>query len=232
MSRLPHEVITSPTATTSLLTREGLIRRRFERRLRLLQIPEDLTGWSVLDIGAWHGFFSFECERRGADRVLAVDRFAWGKYGMDEFLEAKDRLGSHVEHRHLDVHQLDPDEIGQFDLVLLLGVFYHLRNPLQALERIRLVTKRLLICETHVLLPFVHERYPLIPFFPGDENAEEKPRELCAMPTLEALRQMLESVGFNDIDVVYTPSFRYWKKMLALVTNRPQSGRGIVHARR
>ena len=232
MSRLPHEVITSPTATTSLLTREGLIRRRFERRLRLLQIPEDLTGWSVLDIGAWHGFFSFECERRGADRVLAMDRFAWDKYGMDEFLEAKDRLGSHVEHRHLDVHQLDPDEIGQFDLVLLLGVFYHLRNPLQALERIRLVTKRLLICETHVLLPFVHERYPLIPFFPGDENAEEKPRELCAMPTLEALRQMLESVGFNDIDVVYTPSFRYWKKMLALVTNRPQSGRGIVHARR
>ena len=232
MSRLPHEVITSPTATTSLLTREGLIRRRFERRLRLLQIPEDLTGWSVLDIGAWHGFFSFECERRGADRVLAMDRFAWDKYGMDEFLEAKDRLGSHVEHRHLDVHQLDPDEIGQFDLVLLLGVFYHLRNPLQALERIRLVTKRLLICETHVLLPFVHERYPLIPFFPGDENAEEKPRELCAMPTLEALRQMLESVGFNDVDVVYTPSFRYWKKMLALVTNRPQSGRGIVHARR
>jgi tRNA (mo5U34)-methyltransferase len=232
MSRLPHEVITRPTATTSLLTREGLIRRRFERRLRLLQIPEDLTGWSVLDIGAWHGFFSFECERRGADRVLAMDRFAWDKYGMDEFLEAKDRLGSHVEHRHLDVHQLDPDEIGQFDLVLLLGVFYHLRNPLQALERIRLVTKRLLICETHVLLPFVHERYPLIPFFPGDENAEEKPRELCAMPTLEALRQMLESVGFNDVDVVYTPSFRYWKKMLALVTNRPQSGRGIVHARR
>ena len=231
MSPRPHEIITSPTATTSPLTQEGLIRRRFERRLRLLQIPEDLTGWTVLDIGAWHGFFSFECERRGADRVMAVDRFAWDKFGMDEFLDAKARLGSRVEHRHLDVHELDPDEIGQFDLVLLLGVFYHLRNPLQALERIRRVTKRLLICETHVLLPFIHERYPLVPFFPGDENAEEKPYEMCAMPTIEALRQMLKSVGFREVDVVYTPSFRYWKKMLALITNRPQSGRGIVPAR-
>ncbi|NIU06293.1 MAG: methyltransferase domain-containing protein, partial [Gammaproteobacteria bacterium] len=79
---------------------------------------------------------------RGADRVLAVDRFAWDTFGMQEFLDAKARLGSSVEHRRMDVHELDPDEIGQFDLVLLLGVFYHLRNPLQALEAIRRVTSR------------------------------------------------------------------------------------------
>ena len=127
--------------------------------------------------------------------MLAVDSFAWDKFGMDEFLDAKTRLGSRVEYRHADVHQLDPAEIGQFDLVLLLGVLYHLRNPLLALERVHSIAKRLVICETHVLLPFVHERYPLIPFFPGDEAAEEKPYEMCAMPTLEALRQMLESVG-------------------------------------
>ena len=231
MSRRPHEVIASPKTAGSPLSRESLIRRRFDRRLRLLQIPDDLTGWTVLDIGAWHGFFSFECERRGADRVLAVDSFAWDKFGMNEFLDARTRLGSRVEHRRADVHQLDPAEIGQFDLVLLLGVLYHLRNPLLALERVRSVAKRLLICETHVLLPFVHERYPLIPFFPGDEAAEQAPYEMCAMPTVEALRQMLESVGFSDVKTVYSPSFRYWKKFLALVTNRPQSGRGIVHAR-
>ncbi len=231
MSRRPHEIITSSEVFGSPLSREGLVRRRFERRLRLLQIPDDLTGWTVLDIGAWHGFFSFECERRGAERVLAIDRFAWDRFGMDEFLNAKARLGSRVEYRHIDVHQLDPEEIGQFDLVLLLGVFYHLRNPLTALERIRSVTKRQLICETHVLLPFVHERYPLVPFFPGDEQAKESFYEMCAMPTLEALRQMLESVGFNNVETVYTPSFRYWKKLLSLLTNRPQSGRGIVHAR-
>ena len=225
-----HQVMSRPDDGAATLSREGLIRRRFERRLRLLRIPDDLTGWSVLDVGAWHGFFSFECERRGADRVLAVDRYAWDRFGADEFLAARERLGSAVEHRRVDVHDLDPDEIGRFDLVLLLGVFYHLRLPLRALERIRSVTKRLLICETHVLLPFVHERYPLIPFFPGDENARQAPYELCAMPTLAALGQMIESAGFSRAEVVHTPSFRYWKKFLALVTNRPRSGRGVVHA--
>ena len=231
MSERPHQVISRPDSGASPLSREARIRRRFDRRLQLLQIPDDLTGWSVLDIGAWHGFFSFECERRGADRVLAVDRYAWDRFGMEEFLSARARLGSAVEHCHADVHELDPDDIGQFDLVLLLGVFYHLRNPLAALERIAGVTRRLLICETHVLLPFVHERYPLVPFFPGDEHAEEGRYEMCAMPTLAALTQMLQSVGFSEVETVYTPSFRYWKKLLALVTNRPRSGRGIVHAR-
>ena len=226
----PHEVITTPDHGASTLSQEGLIRRRFARRLRLLQIPEDLRGWTVLDIGAWHGYFSFECERRGADRVLAVDNYAWNRYGMDEFLAARDRLGSRVEHRTVDVHALDAADIGQFDLVLMLGVFYHLRNPLAALERIRSVTRRRLICETHVLLPFVHEKYPLVPFFPGDEHAEETPREMCAMPTMEALRQIMRAAGFPRVETVYTPSFRYWKKLLALATNRPQSGRGIVHA--
>ena len=230
MSARPHEFITQPPSSRSALSQEGLTRRRFDRRLRLLKIPEDLTGWSVLDLGAWHGFFSFECERRGADRVLAVDNFAWNTFGMDEFLSAHRRIGSKVEHQRVDIHDLDPAVIGQFDLVLMLGVFYHLRNPLAALERIRTVTKRRLICETHVLLPFMHERYPLVPFFPGDENAEEGPYEMCAMPTLEALRQMLRAAGFDDVDTVYRPSFRYWKKLKALMTNRPQSGRGIVHA--
>ena len=231
MSVHAHEFVASPEADASALSREGIVRRRFERRLRLIRIPEDLTGLSVLDIGAWHGYFSFECERRGAERVLAIDNYAWNRFGMDEFLSARDRLKSKVEHRKVDVHDLDARDVGQFDLVLMLGVFYHLRNPLAALERIRQVTRRLLICETHVLLPFVHERYPLVPFFPGDENTEERRYEMCAMPTIEGLRQILHAAGYDEVETIYTPSFRYWKKLVALVTNRPQSGRGIVHAR-
>ena len=134
MSVHAHEFVTSPEADASALSREGIVRRRFERRLRLIRIPEDLTGLSVLDIGAWHGYFSFECERRGAERVLAIDNYAWNRFGMDEFLSARDRLKSKVEHRKGDVHDLDERDVGQFDLVLMLGVFYHLRNPLAALE--------------------------------------------------------------------------------------------------
>ena len=223
----------SSTLDTALdaLSDDPQVQRRFRRRLRLMRIPENLRGWSVLDIGAWHGFFSFECERRGADRVLAIDSYAWDRFGMEGFLDARARFGSKVEYRRLDVHALDVNDVGQFDLVLCLGLVYHLSNPLRAFERIARVTQRLLICETHVLLPFVHERYPLIPFFPGDEQATQARYELCAMPTLECLKQMLQFVGFGDVEVVYSPSFRYWKKLLALVTNRPQSGRGIVHAR-
>ena len=55
----------------------------------------------------------------------------------------------------------------------MLGVFYHLRNLSWAGEDAS-VTRRLLICETHVLLPFVHEKYPLIPFFRGDGVGPEK----------------------------------------------------------
>ena len=47
------------------------------RKLHRLRLPQDLTGKSVLDIGAWDGFFSFEAERRGASRVLALDSYAW-----------------------------------------------------------------------------------------------------------------------------------------------------------
>lgn len=231
MAARPHQFISEPDSGASPLSKEWHVRRRFARRLRLLGIPDDLTGWSVLDIGAWHGYFSFECERRGAARVMAIDRFAWDKFGMNEFLKAHTRLASRVEYQHLDVHNLDPDILGQFDLVLMLGVFYHLRNPLAALERINRVTKKLLICETHVLLPFIHERYPLVPFFPGDERVAEQNHDLCGIPTMAALTEMLQFAGFGSVDVKYRPSFRYWKKLLALLTTRPQSGRGIVHAR-
>ncbi|HEY7441177.1 MAG TPA: hypothetical protein VH701_02065, partial [Vicinamibacterales bacterium] len=50
-------------------------------RLPEIQLPDDLSGLSVLDIGAWDGFFSFEAERRGARRVLATDSFCWGQGG-------------------------------------------------------------------------------------------------------------------------------------------------------
>jgi len=203
--------------------------RRFERRLKLMKIPADLTGKTVLDIGAWDGYFSFEFERRGAKRVLAIDTFAWDKGGIDNFLLAHKRLKSKVEHLRMDVNELDPAKIGTFDIVFFAGVLYHLKNPLSALEHIHSVTKDLLICETHAMLPFTHERFPLISFFPGDENAEY-PWRICAYPTVAWLRHALPAAGFKRVDFVYTPSMRWWKKLKALLINCPQTGRCIVHA--
>jgi tRNA (mo5U34)-methyltransferase len=206
------------------------VRRRFARRLRFLQIPADLTGKSVLDIGAWDGFFSFECERRGAARVVAIDTYAWDHHGKDGFLLAHEVLNSKVEHRRLAAEEIDAALLGAFDLVLFLGVFYHLRSPISVLERLRGVTAGTLVCETHALVPAFHERYPLVSFFPGDGLELGVPYEFCAIPTIEALRQMLRAAGFTHIEVKHTPSMRWLKRFKAAITNRPESGRAIVHA--
>ena len=71
--------------------------RRFRRRMRLLQIPKDLTGKTVLDMGSFDGFWAFECERRGAKRVLAIDTWVSERHYV-AFLHARERLGSKVDH--------------------------------------------------------------------------------------------------------------------------------------
>jgi tRNA (mo5U34)-methyltransferase len=93
-------------------------------------IPADLTGKSVLDVGCNGGFYSLEMKRRGAARVLGVD--------SDERYLAQARLaaevaGADIEFRRLSVYQL-PALGEQFDLVLFMGVLYHLRHPLLALD--------------------------------------------------------------------------------------------------
>jgi tRNA (mo5U34)-methyltransferase len=93
-------------------------------------IPEDLTGKSVLDVGCNAGFYSLQMKRRGAERVVAID--------TDEQYLAQARFAAKVsnadiEFRNLSVYRV-ADLHEQFDLVLFMGVLYHLRHPLLALE--------------------------------------------------------------------------------------------------
>jgi tRNA (mo5U34)-methyltransferase len=220
----------SPFDFDGITTRPAYVRRRFRRRLRLLRIPADLSGKTVLDIGAWDGFFSFEFERRGAKRVFAVDTYAWDHGGLDCFKAAHEYFNSKVEYRRMDVHELDPRAIGTFDLVFCAGVLYHMRNPLTGLERIRSVTAGQLILETHALIPALHEWVPLITFFPGDEDATKFAWHHGGYPTRAWLEDALRAAGFARSQVIYTPSFRWPKKLAALLTNTPQRGRMIVHA--
>ena len=218
-----------------IITKPKHVQRRFARRMRLLDLPADMTGMTVLDIGAWDGYFSFEFERRGAARVLAVDTFAWRDGGIANFLLAHEHFKSKVEYRELDAHDLSPDLIGTFDLVFCCGVLYHLRHPLMALERIRSVTAGHLVMETHSLIPATHERFPIMTFFPGDTeaNVENRPRHNWrrgGFPTQAWVSDALTSAGFARHEFVYTPSMKWAKKMVALATGVPQSGRLIVKA--
>jgi tRNA (mo5U34)-methyltransferase len=126
-------------------------------RLARLDLPASLEGRTVLDVGAWDGFFSFEAERRGASRVVATDHYSWHGLGWGTgdgkagFELARTALGSRVEDVDIDVMDLSPERVGTFDVVLFLGVLYHLRHPLLALERIASVADDLLVAETVVL---------------------------------------------------------------------------------
>jgi tRNA (mo5U34)-methyltransferase len=95
-------------------------------------IPQSLKGKTVLDIGCNAGFYAMEMKRRGADRVLGLD-------SRDEYLAqarfAADVCGLDVEFRNLSVY--DVGHLGEtFDLVIFMGVLYHLRHPLLALDLI------------------------------------------------------------------------------------------------
>src|SRR5262249_57745751 len=102
-------------------------------------------------------------------------------------------LKSKVEHQRCAAEDIDVAALGQFDLVLFLGVFYHLRSPISVLERVRAVTAGTLICETHALVPAFHENYPLVSFFPGDGLEAGLPYDFCSLPTLASLRHHLRA---------------------------------------
>jgi tRNA (mo5U34)-methyltransferase len=120
-----------------------------EELCNIIGLPTDLRGKRVLDIGAWHGCFSFECERRGAAEVVALTLESPEQTGFDRLHEA---IGSRVvRHVQQSIYTADPKEIGTFDVVLFLGVLYHLRYPLLALDRIRNLCTGICLVETHVL---------------------------------------------------------------------------------
>jgi len=186
-------------------------------RMAPLELPADLRGKSVLDIGAWDGVFSFEAERRGASRVLATDSYCWNGEGWgtkEGFDTARRILGSGVEDFEIDVMDLSPERVGTFDVVLFVGVLYHLRHPLLALERVASVSADLLVFDSHTAMS--EERRPVMLFYPGTELNDDPTNWWGPNPPV--VEAMLRDVGFRQID----------RKHPELI---PQ-GRLILHARR
>jgi tRNA (mo5U34)-methyltransferase len=113
------------------------------QRLTYFPIPEDLRGKRVLDIGAWDGWFSFEMERRGAD-VVALDFVT-----TPQFVEAKRLIGSKVETVNGDICKISHKDLGYFDIVLFMGVLYHVKHPVLALENVCSMTRELACIESY-----------------------------------------------------------------------------------
>ncbi len=173
-------------------------------------------GKSVLDIGCWDGFNSFEAHRRGAARVLATDHFAWSPacWGKREAFElARAHVAPAVEVMDIDLPDLSVQSVGKFDVVLFCGVFYHLRHPLFTLERLSHLVNETLIVETH--MDALDEIRPAMIFYPNAELANDPTNWWGPNPAL--VEAMLKDVGFPCVEYVQHPMY---------------ASRGIFHAHR
>ncbi len=205
-----------------------------------LKLP-DLTGRTVLDIGAYDGFYSFEAERRGAKRVVAADHWAWNWPGSDargNFELAHRILGSTVEMREISVEDISAETLGTtFDVVLFLGVLYHAPDPIGYLRNLRSVTDGVAIVETVVDLldvPVPAAAYYHASTMNGDASNHFGPNR----PAVEG---MLLDVGFSRV-VAFDPwtSSKDWGIASAPTPSlpgrllrrmrRPRSGRMVFHA--
>jgi len=200
------------------------------------QLP-GFSGKTVLDIGAWDGYYSFLAERRGAARVVALDHYAWGiDFGAREaywnecrqngtlpdhaldttdfwrpdlpgrrgFDFARAALASNVEPVLADFTTVDLDSLGSFDVVLYLGVLYHMKEPLTCLERVRAVTREVAVIETVALrVPGVTGQ-SLLKFHPGGDLNRDFGN--WYQPNIEAVQALARAAGFSRVEIVQGPA--------------------------
>jgi len=170
-----------------------------KERLAAFDLPEDLSGKRVLDIGPWDGFFAFEMERRGAE-VFAIDYV-----DLDTFRALHRHLGSKIQYERMDIYELSPERVGKFDIVLCLGVLYHLKHPLLALEKICAITKDRCIIESFAVDAAARQRgenppIPYFEFYEYDELAGQTDN-WCG-PTVGALEALIRCAGFASAQVL------------------------------
>lgn len=172
-------------------------------------LPEDVSGKSVLDVGCNAGFYAVELKRRGAGRVVGVDS---QRSLVRQAAFVRDVLGLDIEYQRASVYDLDPRALGQFDVVLALGLIYHCKHLVLALERLYGVTRELLILETAVYPPkkapasFAYDVGGLRPTLHPLAYVENPPEAKEAvynwfLPGVESLRALLRNVGFDSVEV-------------------------------
>jgi tRNA (mo5U34)-methyltransferase len=176
-----------------------------------IPFPSSLAGKRCLDVGTFDGFWAFEMERRGAAEVVAIDvpdpaKWDWPAGSTDESIGAIGRrkgagegfeiarraLGASVQKHDLSVYDLDPDEVGRFDLVYLGSLLVHLREPVRALERVRAVCRGELIVVDGIdlLLSLALPRTPVARLDAGG-------RPWWWYPNEAGLAREIEAAGFE-----------------------------------
>ena len=206
-----------------------------KERYARFPIPTELAGRRVLDIGAWDGWFSFEAERRGAD-VTAVDCVE-----IPNFLRIHKTLSSAVSYRILDFYELPQADLGKFDFIFFLGVLYHLKHPLLALEIVCGLTMDTAIVESFVTDAETWQEHrnevPTMEFYETDELGNQL--DSWTGPTVGCLMAMCRAAGFARVEFLYASGviagaacYRKWEPVpLATEQEEPPELLAVVHAR-
>jgi tRNA (mo5U34)-methyltransferase len=173
------------------------------RRWARFPIPADLRGKRALDIGAWDGWFSFEAERRGA-AVVAMDCVE-----IENFRRVHEALGSKVDYRILDFYELPDAGLGRFDYVFFLGVLYHLKHPLLALEIVCALTSDTAVVESFVTDAETwrerQEQIPTLEFYETDELGNQLDNWFG--PSVACLMAMCRAAGFARVEFLHAGGF-------------------------
>jgi len=179
---------------------DGVVPLQTEReRWGRFPLPADLTGKRLLDTGAWDGWFSFEAERRGAE-VTAIDCVE-----VPHFLEIHRKLQSRVDYKVLDFYELTGAGLGTYDYVLFLGILYHLKHPLLALEMVCSLTTDTAIVESFVTDGDRWREHtgdvPTMEFYETDELGNQLDNWIG--PSVSCLLAMCRAAGFARVELLH-----------------------------
>ena len=177
-------------------------------------IPDDLTGKNILDVGCADGFYSFLCEQRNANRILAIDYEGFDiqkkmsesekEININNFELHKKFLDSKVEYRNLDVY--DIDLINEtFDFVLFFGVYYHLENLISALKKIYSVVNDSIFLAGHIL----ESENPIMYYYDTSQTRDNPNWFSPIVASPQCLINIAKGIcGFKNaelVDTMYTP---------------------------
>jgi tRNA (mo5U34)-methyltransferase len=165
-------------------------------------LPVDVAGARVLDVGCNGGRLSIEMKRAGASEVVGLEAFP--QY-LQQARLARELTGLEIDYRQMDVYEVD-ERLGSFDITLFLGVIYHLKNPIGALENLARVTRGVIVVES-AILPEMREQLPEMSHFGGrghvaafiENGGGIEALENWFVPTADALRAWLAAAGFRRV---------------------------------
>lgn len=174
------------------------------------RLPDDMTGLSVLDVGAWDGYWTFEALKRGAEYVRAIDDFSntiheGERRGWKQFDLCRDALGWRCDRVEMSVYDIEKHH-QRYDVILFFGVLYHLKHPLLALEKLHAVLKPggLLCVESAICDDYSpykpaggHGDSMLMEFYPDDQYGENQTN--WWVPTLRTMACMMRVCGFEQV---------------------------------